>query len=207
MHRALIPLLTLIVLCTACGRDRAPTPTVGPTAAPTTPVPARPTVPPEPNPTATPVLRLGTVNDTANLRAEPSTDALVVGGAEAGTVLELVAADSSGDWYQLANGSWIAAFLIDEDLDLPVASPEEPTPAALVTATLVPGVIQATASANANLRAGPGTEFSVVGSVERGDLLNLVARNEAGDWYQMDDGSWIFGQLVEGTPGQLPVVN
>jgi endonuclease YncB( thermonuclease family) len=58
----------------------------------------------------------------------------------------------------------------------------------------------------ANLRAGPGTEYERVGSVEPGERLDLIARNPAGDWYQLASGAWIAAFLVQGAPAGLPVV-
>lgn len=58
----------------------------------------------------------------------------------------------------------------------------------------------------ANLRAGPGIEFELAGSAEPGKTLSLVARNAAGDWYQLASGAWIAAFLVEGAPAGLPVV-
>ncbi len=62
----------------------------------------------------------------------------------------------------------------------------------------------ATATRNANLRAGPGTTYAVVGGVIAGDSLDIVAQNEAGTWYKLADGKWIFAQLVTGAP-DVPV--
>jgi hypothetical protein len=55
----------------------------------------------------------------------------------------------------------------------------------------------ATALRDANLRAGPGTNFAVVGGVRPGDRLTIVGQNAAGDWYQLDDGKWIAAFLVK----------
>lgn len=49
----------------------------------------------------------------------------------------------------------------------------------------------------ANLRAGPGTTFAVVGSAQPGDKLKVVGANADGDWYQLDTGTWIAAFLVE----------
>lgn len=59
----------------------------------------------------------------------------------------------------------------------------------------------------ANLRAGPGTEYERVGSVAPGEVVALVGRNAAGDWYQLASGAWIAAFLVEGAPAGLPVVD
>lgn len=58
----------------------------------------------------------------------------------------------------------------------------------------------------ANLRAGPGTEYERLGSAAPGERLELIARNPAGDWYQLAGGAWIAAFLVEGAPAGLPVV-
>ncbi len=58
----------------------------------------------------------------------------------------------------------------------------------------------------ANLRAGPGTEYERLGSVAPGEVVTLVGRNATGDWYQLADGAWIAAFLVEGAPAGLPVV-
>jgi endonuclease YncB( thermonuclease family) len=59
----------------------------------------------------------------------------------------------------------------------------------------------------ANLRAGPGTEFERLGSAEPGEVVRVVGRNAAGDWYQLDTGAWIAAFLVRGAPAGLPVLD
>jgi hypothetical protein len=58
----------------------------------------------------------------------------------------------------------------------------------------------------ANLRAGPGTDFAIIGSTTAGQPLTIVGRNPAGDWYQLGDGSWIAAILVAGAPPDVAVV-
>ncbi len=53
---------------------------------------------------------------------------------------------------------------------------------------------------NANLRQGPGTNYPIVGGATAGQALEIVAKNQVGDWYQLADGNWIFAALVEGAP-------
>ena len=61
----------------------------------------------------------------ANLRAGPGVDFERVDGAEEGQVLTIVAQDETGEWLQLADGSWISAALVaNVPADLPVASAE-----------------------------------------------------------------------------------
>lgn len=130
---------------TATPRPRAtPTSAPQPTATPTTPSS------PTPEPTATPAPPAPHVASNANLRAGPGTNYDIAGSAAADTPVEIVATDPSGDWYLLANGAWIAAFLIaDAPAGLPVATvpapptavPQRAAPAVpLATATSVPQV-------------------------------------------------------------------
>lgn len=99
------------------------------------------------------------------------------------------------------------------------ASPhvEEPIP----TATLIPlssssfenevaadqtqSSVLTTANTNANLRSGPGTDFALVGAVTTGQMLDLVATNQDGTWYQTADGRWIAAFLVANAPNTLPI--
>ncbi len=53
-----------------------------------------------------------TANRSANLRGGPGTNYPVAGSVQAGQALNLVAQTGAGDWYKLADGKWIAAFLV-----------------------------------------------------------------------------------------------
>lgn len=68
------------------------------------------------------------------------------------------------------------------------------TPTATITATVVSTV---TVVRNANLRAGPGTSYAVVGSVKAGASLVVTGTNAAGDWLQLQDGKWVAAFLVK----------
>lgn len=56
------------------------------------------------------------------------------------------------------------------------------------------------AKQSANLRSGPGTTFSLVGSVDADQALTIVARNTDGSWYQLEGGQWIAAFLVTEGP-------
>ncbi len=60
---------------------------------------------------------------------------------------------------------------------------------------------------NANLRAGPGTNYAVVGSAPLGTTVRIAGANSAGDWYHLSSGKWIAAFLVDinGAGGALPV--
>jgi hypothetical protein len=73
-------------------------------------------------------------------------------------------------------------------------------PAPLQAATPVTGSAQAKAKRTANLRSGPGTNYPIVGQVKAGQVLDIVARNRAGDWFRLTNGHWISGAMVENAP-------
>lgn len=80
--------------------------------------------------------------------------------------------------------------------------------AAAILACLVflPSVVQAqTVTAgqtgivlhNANLRAGPGTQYAIIGSALAGTTVRVTATNDAGSWYHLSNNKWIAGFLVD----------
>lgn len=73
------------------------------------------------------------------------------------------------------------------------------------TSTPLPSTRTAT-TRSANLRSGPGTNFPVVGSAIAGQQLVVVGRNQAGDWYLLEEGVWIAAFLVSNAPANVPVV-
>lgn len=51
-----------------------------------------------------------------------------------------------------------------------------------------------------NVRGGPGTEYGLVGSAEANQTFDLIAKNQAGDWWQIccvnGQQGWVFSQLA-----------
>lgn len=64
-----------------------------------------------------------------------------------------------------------------------------------------------TANSAANLRAGPGTEYAKMGTVEAGQPIWIISQNSKGDWLQLRTGVWIAASLVNNAPAALPVVS
>lgn len=84
--------------------------------------------------------------------------------------------------------------------------PSTPTPASTAsptaTATPTPELLVPVAVVlrNANLRAGPGTMYPVVGAIAAGQEVFMQAQNAAGDWIELDteDGTvWIAAFLLD----------
>lgn len=140
----------------------------------------------------------GAVNQSANLRSGPGTTYPVVGAARPGQTVTIVDTSASGDWYQLADDQWIAAFLVDVKTTVlvPTATRAALTDQPLAAATPLAAIADVTANRNANLRAGPGTNYAIVGTVQSGQTLTQTGRNGDGSWIQLQDGAWIAAFLV-----------
>jgi uncharacterized protein YraI len=97
----------------------------------------------------------------------------------------------------------------------PAAAPI--TGAALVTETVTLSPAQsatatvATDDGRLNLRAGPGTEYAIIGKGENGATYPVLGRDDAGDWLQLDLGDgeadWASAAYLEvaGDVQSLPV--
>lgn len=77
--------------------------------------------------------------------------------------------------------------------DLSWFSTPMPTPAPVTGAAAVQ--VQ-----SLNLRAGPGTEYQVVGAAKQGDKLPILGRNLQSTWFRVQVAgvgeAWVFAQLV-----------
>ncbi len=80
------------------------------------------------------------------------------------------------------------------DTPLPAATPE---PTALpATATLPPAMV-VVGDGGVNVRSGPGTNYTRLGSLDPGAQAEVTGRYD--DWWQIrydDDLAWVFGELV-----------
>lgn len=90
---------------------------------------------------------------------------------------------------------------------LPSVTPVTPSPTPLPTPTApaptpTPAPLLARVPGPANVRAGPGTTFTIVGVVDAGDQIDLLGRT--GEWYRVSlpDGTlgWMSGQVLEIDP-------
>ena len=88
---------------------------------------------PEPSPTAQ--ISSPSVNRNSNLRAGPGIAYAIVGQSIKGQPIQLTAKSADGKWYKVDNGTWIAAFLVDNAPELPVATV---TPPVVPSATFTP---------------------------------------------------------------------
>ncbi|WP_298980619.1 helix-turn-helix domain-containing protein [Caldilinea sp.] len=167
-----------------------------PTATQMTP-PALPTnlIAPQPVVENNPAESSGATNPDAQPQSSvPST--APVGGADAASAAAAQAGQQDATQPPAAPSSESASGAVNllALLPTPTPAPTAPTaaPARVITA--------------ANLRQGPSTEFPIVGGAVEGQEILLVGRNADGSWYRLDNGAWIFAQLVENAPADLPVV-
>lgn len=87
----------------------------------------------------------------------------------------------------------------DDDDPQPTATqPPAPTP------TPTPEGLRATVSVvRLNVRQGPGTTFAVLGVVANGQSVQVLTRNDAGDWWQIcclpgtDTSGWVASQFLQ----------
>jgi hypothetical protein len=79
--------------------------------------------------------------------------------------------------------------------------PPEPTPTDLPTASPTPAAAQVVAASTVNVRAGPGTNYQVVGALPPNTPLQVVGRNQDGSWWQIqlpgNAVGWVAGSVVE----------
>lgn len=100
----------------------------------------------------------------------------------------------------------------EEAADSPVEEPT-PTPEPEPTATPEPAPRLFVDIDIVNVRQGPGTTYGLVGTADRDQELEIIGKNEAGDWWQIccvnGEPGWIFGDLarVENTESVAVAAN
>ncbi len=184
-------------------------PVVTPASAPSpTPVPSTPSTPS--GLTASPF-------STINFRAGPGTNYGIIGSVPGGTVVPVIGRTSDAQWAQVTyNGAtgWLAAWLLAINGNLNSAPVVGTTPAAQPTpvpSTPPPtGGVTATPNSNINFRSGPGTNFSIIGSVPGGAMVTVIARNGDNSWIKVNyNGTigWLAAWLVtvNGNLNSLPI--
>lgn len=130
----------------------------------------------------------------ANLRAAPTTSANIVGQASTGQALMIRARNVDRSWYQLADGSWVAAFLVENaPQDLPIV-----VDGGVVLTETVPATVTSQALV---LRAGPAADENSLGSYAEDTVVAVVGLSPDGDWLEVvtPDGKqgWMSAAFLE----------
>ncbi|MEZ4767774.1 MAG: SH3 domain-containing protein [Caldilineales bacterium] len=184
-----------------------------PAEQPPTEQPPTPTEPPA-EPTATPTPFLIVSNDVANARSGPGTDYQQVGELPQGAELTVLARNDGGDWWQVCcigdQPVWVFSDLVtlQGSADgVAVAANVPPPPTPTPSPTPRPEVV--VANPRVNVRDLPGEDTTVLGQVLSGERLQIVGRNEAGDWWQVccfqGRNVWIADEVVQAV-GPLELV-
>lgn len=84
-----------------------------------------------------------------------------------------------------------------------------PTPTPTPTPTIEPASL--TTRREMNVRAGPGTNYAIIGLTAGGEKFLITGKNPAGDWLQIEmeenEIGWVYKQLVELTnAGDVKVI-
>jgi uncharacterized protein YgiM (DUF1202 family) len=72
--------------------------------------------------------------------------------------------------------------------------------------------VQVTVSGDTQVYDGPGFDYTVIGSLQAGELVVIVGRNADSSWWQIffqDDTGWVVGEALDVIPAadEVPVVN
>lgn len=144
-----------------------------------------------------------------NIHAGPGAHFAIIASSLQGHIVHMLARNHDASWVNVRIFSgqvgWVPAIFIQPNMpiaNLPVAgaptAPPAPPPQ--------PADIR-------SLYSGPGTTFSIVGSVHQGQSVTLLGRNSQANWVKvlLDSGvqGWISASLVQSSVPilNLPVVN
>jgi uncharacterized protein YraI len=135
--------------------------------------------------------KYGIVNvEKLNLRDGPGMTARVVTVLPRGVIMEILK-EAGPDWLQVrVESSRTQGFVASQYITLtdqkPPVAPVRP-PASAPSPVPVPGSRCEVKTRSLNVRAGPGTEYEILGTVEQGAVLNVLSNQ--GTWIQVRMGT------------------
>ena len=181
--------------------------------------------------TATPSVptRARITGDGLQVRVGPGTVYEVIASLAEGDEVSVLGRDEMGDWVKVGLDSgeegWVAAEFVDVGDGLkavPVLTPEpiatpttEPTPTAMPSPTVPPEATAAptpvsevtvpipsrTTAGGLRMRSGPGTDYGVLLLLAEDQEVNVLGRDEAGEWLKinLDSGEegWVTAEFVD----------
>lgn len=190
--------------------------------------------PPEEPPPDEPYI---TVENLTNVRSGPAITFDRVGALAAGGTANVTGQTEAGDWWQIefAGGAdglgWVSAEVATfvggpsavPVVEAPIAPAAEETAAAAtdesqVAEAATPSTAASSASirvpeGGVNVRSGPGLNFELLGRLDENTSSQVVAKNETGEWWQVEyqtaeNGlAWVAAVVVDfvGDPAQVPL--
>ncbi|CCO07958.1 SH3 domain-containing protein [Desulforamulus hydrothermalis] len=130
--------------------------------------------------------------DTLNIRSGPGTNYSIAGQAKKGEQLSVLA--QNGDWVKVQGAGttgWVANWLVKVQ-NATAAAASKPA-----TTSANSGKVAVATGDILNIRSGPGTGYSIVAKVKKGDLMSVLGQN--GDWVKVQLGGtvgWVANWLV-----------
>lgn len=202
----------------------AQTKVIGSTApAAVAPAPAAPAAAPALAPVAAPATggSSGRViaEPTLNVRAGPSTNDAVIAKLTTGAQVTIVDRSADGAWlqvvYDAATGArgWVAAQFVEV-----MTAAGAPAAVSAITPTVTAplpagGQIAQVIVPSLNVRAGPGTNYAILGRLTAGAQVKITGRNAESTWWEMiydatSARGWIAAQFTQATAdaAQAPIV-
>lgn len=150
--------------------------------------PAQPSQPSQSTGSYTATVRVST---TLNVRSGPGTSTSVVGSLRNGTQVTVSAETTSGGmtWAKISSG-WVSkSYLTNIQAVEQPAQPQQPAePEQPAQPDASVRQVRITASV-LNVRSGPGTGNSIVGSLRNGDTVEIT--ETSGNWGRLSGGGWI----------------
>ncbi len=138
---------------------------------------------------------------TVNVRSGPGTEYEIVGQLSSGSEASINGrSDDESDWLRIGFRGvegWVAYFtvtILGETTDLPVVSPRltldnpivRPAPTPTVIPVAASGDVFVTTYRRVNVRRGPGTEYTVFGSLDTGHSADVIGRTTDDEWLRID---------------------
>lgn len=138
-----------------------------------------------------------------NVRTGPGLDNNRIGVVRSGTQLQVVATDPNSQWLQVCCVNGQQGWVLGSADYVTTATSSEGTPPATSSEAVV------TSSGTVNLRSGPGTNYSRVGTLRAGQQLRIVGKNSNASWWQVESGGkvWVAASVTRasGPLDQVPV--
>ncbi|HSN76087.1 MAG TPA: SH3 domain-containing protein, partial [Anaerolineae bacterium] len=128
-----------------------------------------------------------------NVRSGPGLSFPTIGQVGAGTQLDVVATDDGSQWLQVCCVNGQQGWLRGAAEFVSTAGAAAEQPAAPSGQPLV------SSSGTVNLRSGPGTAFSRVGTLRAGQTLPILGKNENASWWQVETAgakAWVANSVV-----------
>lgn len=182
-------------------------------------------------------IRIGIVNsDVVNVRSYPDLAGDIIGQAQQGERLEILATSTDGQWLQICcplgtkddnRQSWVAAEFVtvqqagSEAPGITLSPATDVTPVSAVRLVGTPGNLPSMSSnavmgtvneSMVNLRSGPGTVYALVGQVQEQSAVTLTGRDAANLWWRIccppgaPTESWISAEFIDLTMSKTQVL-